>query len=175
MMRQKSVLAVVCCIVFGLVLCPAAYAAEKSKVGYINLQRLVNESKMGKAAKDDIKKLRKEKEAVLNFKLKEINTLKDLITKKGDTMVPREKRDKREALKRAYNDYQRLLADAKQDILKEDREVVAIILKKADDVLKKVAKKKKFTIILKDPNAIGYLNPDVDITDAVLKALNKKK
>jgi len=37
-----------------------------------------------------------------------------------------------------------------------------------------VAKKKKFVIILKDPNAIAYLDPKVDITDLVLKALNRK-
>jgi len=53
--------------------------------------------------------------------------------------------------------------------------VVAIILQKADDVLKKVAKRKKFTIILKDPNAIGYLDKKVDITDDVLKELNKRR
>ena len=67
-----------------------------------------------------------------------------------------------------------MVADAKEDISREDRELVALILKKADDILKKVAKKKRFSIILKDPNAIGYLDPDVDITDLVLKELDKK-
>ncbi len=66
-----------------------------------------------------------------------------------------------------------MVADAKEEIKRQDRELVARILKKADGALKKVAKKKKYTIILKDPNAIGYLDPEVDITDAVLKELNK--
>jgi outer membrane protein len=65
--------------------------------------------------------------------------------------------------------------DAKEDITREDRQLVAIILGKANDILKNVAKKKKYSIILKDPNSIGYLDPDVDITDLVLKELNKKK
>jgi outer membrane protein len=130
---------------------------------------------MGKAAREDIQKLRKQKEAALASKLKEINTLRDEMNEKENQMDPREKRDKRAVLKRAYEDYQRLVNDAKEDILKEDREIVSIILKKADGVLKKVAKKKKFAIILKDPNAIGYLDPSVDITDDVLKVLNQKK
>jgi outer membrane protein len=130
---------------------------------------------MGKAAREDIQKLRKEKEAVLANKLKEINMLRDEINEKENQMDSREKRDKRAVLKRTYEDYQRLVNDAKEDILKEDREIVSIILKKADGVLKKVAKKKKFAIILKDPNAIGYLDPSVDITDDVLKALNQKR
>jgi outer membrane protein len=171
-MIEKRLLAMVC-ILMGLVWCTPSYAVDK--VGYVNLQRLINESKMGKAAREEIQKLRKEKEADFDLKLKEINMLKDKINKKGDQMDPREKRDKRALLKRAYEDYQKLVNDAKEDILKEDREIVSIILKKADGVLKKVAKKKNFAIILKDPNTIGYLDPSVDITDDVLKALNQKK
>lgn len=172
-MKFKKTCAVLCCVAAVLLWCSASYAADK--VGYINLQRLVNESKMGQEAKADLQKMRQEKEAVLNGKLRDINKLRDFINKEGDKMPDREKRDKIELLQKMYKEYQRLLADAKEDITREDRELVSIILQKADDVLKNVAKKKGYTIILKDPNAIGYLDPDVDITDLVLKDLNKKK
>jgi len=172
-MQRKSLLAIACCIVLGLSLCKVSYAADK--VGYINLQRLVNESKMGKAARKEMQELRKKKEAVVAKKLSEINELRKLLNEKRDKMEPRERRDKLEDLQRKYKDYQRLVEDVKEDIQREDRELVAIILQKADGVLKKVAKKKKYTIILKDPNAVGYLDPSVDITDAVVKALHKKK
>jgi len=171
-MRWRGLLAITCFIVLGLALCKASYAS--GKVGYINLQRLVNESKMGQAAKKDMQKLRKEKEAVVANKLREINELKNHLNKEGDKMTPREKRDKLEALQKAYKEYQRLVADVKEDILREDRELVSIILNKADPVLKKIAKEKKYTIILKDPNAIGYLDPSVDITDEVIRELNKR-
>ena len=161
-----------CCVAFGLTLCAVSHAGDK--VGFINLQRLVNESKMGKAARADIQKMRKQREEIVSNKLWEVNNLKSLLTEKGASMDPVEKRNKIEALRRVYKEYQRLLADAKEDILREDRELVAIILKKADGVLKRVAKKRKYTIILKDPKAIGYLDPSVDITDEVLKGLNKK-
>jgi len=161
-----------CCVAFGLTLCAVSHAGDK--VGFINLQRLVNESKMGKAARADIQKMRKQREEIVSNKLWEVNNLKSLLTEKGASMDPVEKRNKIEALRRVYKEYQRLLADAKEDILREDRELVAIILKKADGVLKQVAKKRKYTIIIKDPKAIGYLDPSVDITDEVLKGLNKK-
>ena len=172
-MRRRTFLAIASCIILGLGLSTFSYAADK--VGYINLQRLVSESKMGQAAQKDIRKLRKKKEKIVADKLWEINKLKEVINKEGEKMTPSEKRDKLEALKKAYKEYQRLVADAKEDIVREDRELVSIILKKADGILKKVAKKKKYTIILKDPNAIGYLDPSVDITDLVLKELNKKR
>jgi len=172
-MRTKNLLVILGCIFLGLALCTTAYAAA-DKVGYINLQRLVNESKMGKAAKADLQKLREEKQAVLSSKLKDINKMRDFINTKSDKLPPRERREKRELLQRMFKEYQRLVADAKEDITREDRQLVAIILEKANDILKKIAKKKKFGIILKDPNAIGYLDPNVDITDLVLKELNKK-
>jgi outer membrane protein len=143
-------------------------------VGYINLQRLVNESEMGQTAKQEILKLRKEREKAVAAKLQEINRLKEIVNAKDSKLSSSERRDKMEAFQKAYRDYQRLVADAREDITREDRELVAIILDKADGVLKKVAQKQKYAIILKDPNAVGYLDPEVDITDEVLRELNKK-
>lgn len=148
--------------------------AANNKVGFINLQRLVNESKMGKSAREDILKLRREKEKAVATQQKRINQLRNELNSRAGSMSAMEKQGKVEALKKIYKDYQRMVADAKEDISREDRELVAIILKKADGVLKKIAKKKKYSIILKDPNSIGYLDPNVDITDLVLKELNKK-
>jgi outer membrane protein len=161
------------CLAVALVWSTPALAA--SKVGFINLQRLVNESKMGQAAREDLVRLRGKKQEAVNRKQKEIENLRDEITQKGDKMDPREKRDKIEILQKTYKEFQRMVADAREDITREDKELVALILEKADGVLKEVAKKQGYTIILKDANAIGYLDPDVDITDAVLKALNRKK
>ncbi len=46
------------------------------KVGFINLQRLVKESKMGKAASADIDQLRAEKQSLITEKLRTINGIK---------------------------------------------------------------------------------------------------
>ena len=145
-----------------------------SKVGYINLQRLVNESKMGKAAKQEIQKLREEKQKTVETKLNKVNNLKELLNTRGNEMNPRVKQEKIDELQKQYKDYQRMLADAKEDITREDKQLVAIILEKADSVLKKVAKREKYTIILKDPNAVGYLDDKYDITNLVLKELDKQ-
>jgi len=171
MRTRRVIFSIACCVAMLWALCPVSHAEDR--VGYINLQRLVNESAMGKAARADIEKMRSEKEAMLKTKLNEINDLKDLINKEGAKMDVAARRDKAQALNRANKEYQRLVDDAKEDITNEDNELVSIILQKADDVLKRVAKNKKFAIILKDPNAIGYLDPGVDITDDVLKELNK--
>lgn len=170
-MQKKLWVSVVFCIVMILGISFSSQA--KDPVGYINLQRLVSESEMGKVAKSDIQKLRDDREAALKIELKQLNDLKAQIDKEGDKMDPAEKREKTQALNQAYKEYQRNIADAREEITNEDKELVSRILKEADGVLKNVAKKKGFSIIIKDPNAVGYLDPSVDITDDVLKELNK--
>lgn len=145
----------------------------ENMVGFINLRRLVNESEMGKTAQKDLLALKEEKETVLKAKLQEIEALKDSMDKSKDDPDSEEMRKNNLKLNRMYKDYKRLEDDAKEDMSIGDRELVAKIMNAADTALKKVAKKKNYLIILKDPNAIGYLDPDVDITDDVLKELNK--
>ena len=168
-MKTKICFMIIVC--FSIMACTTTYAWDK--VGYINLQRLVNESKMGKAAKANIEKLRKKKQTEIDTQLKEIQDLKTLIEKNGDLMGEANKAEKVEELQRMYKNYKRMVADAKEELANEDSKLVATILEKADGVLKQVAKKEKYSIILKDPDAIGYLDPKVDITDAVIEAFNK--
>ena len=172
-MKEKSLFVFVFFIYLASIFCMSVHAADK--VGYINLQRLVSGSKMGQNAKKEIQKLRVEKQAVIDKKGRDIKRFQKFLNEEGDKIPLREKQEKIERLQKAYKEYQRLVADAKEDITREDKQLVSIILNKADGALKKVAKKYKYTLILKDPNAIGYLDPDYDITDLVIKELNKRK
>jgi outer membrane protein len=169
-MNTKISFMILACI--SILACTTTYAWDK--VGYINLQRLVNESKMGKSAKANIEKLRQEKQSEIDTQLKEIQELKSLIEKNGNLMGEKNKAEKVEELQRMYKNYKRLVSDAKEELANEDSKLVATILEKADSVLKQVAKQEKYSIILKDPDAIGYLDPKVDITDAVIREFNKQ-
>ena len=171
-MKLKFMLVVVGSVLLNMWMVGSSPAQEK--VGYINLQRLVSESKVGQKAKGELEALRKKKQQDVTKKQQEVNKLKELLAKNADKMSQKERSSKLDEFQTANKEYQRLLADAKQDIQKEDRELVSAILAQADQILKDVAKKNKFGIILKDPTAIGYLDPGLDITDKVIKELNDK-
>lgn len=144
-----------------------------TKVGYINLGRLVKESKLGQDASEKIAVLRQQKESELKEKVLQIKEIKLELETEPDTLKDDVKKDKVDDLNALAKEYKRMQADAKEEIERQDRDLVADILKKADSILKKIAEKRGFGIILKDPKVIGYLDPDLDITDDVLKALNK--
>ena len=143
-----------------------------AKVGYINLQRLVTESKLGQDARAVIKGMRQEKENQVLDKMQQIKLMQSQFEIQRRKMTSEEQREKIAEIQKANKEYKRLVADSKEEIAHEDRELVVIILARADSVLKKIAKRRKFTIILKDPNVLAYLDKKVDITDEVIKELN---
>ena len=172
-MKMKKTI-VAACVALAFVAGVAVALAADSKVGYINVQRIVSESDIGKVARQDVDKLRQEKQAEVNGSAAAINTLKtDIDTKKG-AMPAKELQEKTLKLQDMVKEHKRLVADVNDELTRKDRELVADILRQADGVVKMVAKKGNYTIIMKDPNAVGYLDPAFDITDEVLKELNKK-
>jgi outer membrane protein len=150
-------------------------AAAEAKVGFLDVQRLVRESKLGQQATKEIDKLTQSKEKEIAPKLKELNDLKTQVESNGAKMSEAEKRAKLEEFQRLNKEYQRLVQDSKEEIARKDRERVAAILKKAEDVLAKVAKRDKYLMIIKDPNVLSYLDPGVDITGEVIKELDNQK
>lgn len=171
-MKRTMIIMASILVICGFALTSSVYAA--SKVGYINVQKIVSESNIGKIAKKDVDKLKEEKEAELKKSAQAINDLKTLIEKGKDSMKADDLRDRAAKLQDMVKEHKRLVSDVKEEIQRKDRELVVMILQKADAVLKKVAKKGKFTMIIKDPNAVGYLDPEIDITDEVIQELNKK-
>ncbi len=164
---------IVAVIVSAYFCVPDASAKSKYKVGYINLKRLVKESGMGKTALKEIEALGQEKEKEAVEKLRKIKQIQSEID--NDNTQLAEKRDKVKQLQNFNKNYKRFIADSKEEITQKDRELVALILKNADEIIKAVAKKGGYSLIIKDSNVLGYLDPKVDITDDVLKKLNARR
>jgi outer membrane protein len=148
---------------------------SEAKVGFLDVQKLVKESKLGKQATKDIEKLTQAKEKEIGPRLKELNDLKTEVESATSKLSDAEKRAKVDEFQRLNKEYQRLVQDSKEEIARQDRERVAAILKKVEDVLVKVAKREKYLMIVKDPNVLSYLDPSVDITNEVIKELDGLK
>lgn len=147
------------------------------KIGYINVQQIVAKSDIGKEAREKLAKLKGTKNAQLKEIAAEIENLSDQIKKERQKKEINQEKMKGliESIQETNKKYQRFVADAKEAIAKLDRELVAEILKKANPVLKRIVDKEKYTIIIKDAGSLAYIDPSKDITDEVVKGLNKIK
>jgi outer membrane protein len=143
-----------------------------AKVGYIDLKRLVTESKLGKEARKQIQALSQEKEKAAFEKLQKIKQLKSELEEQNTSLTDTKKRDKLQQLQNLNKEYKRFITDSKEQIAQKDRDLVALILKHAEPIIQTISKKEGYTLIIKDPKVLGYLDPKIDITDDVLKKLD---
>lgn len=157
-----------------MVVASTVAAQDSAKVGYIDIMRLIQESKMGEIARKNMAKLQEEKQTLIASQQRDVQEMEASLNKDGAKLRPTERQEKVEQLQRAYKELQRMTEDAKEELQRQDGKLVALILENADAALKKVAKQNGYAIILKDANAIGYLDPSVNITDLVLQEVNKK-
>ena len=148
------------------------YAAEK--VGYINVQRIVSNSDMGKEAATEITRMREAENEKIRVLNEELNALKTRFAqaRQQEDASESDLMTQLETIQLKDKQLQRYVADAKEYLAKKDKELVARILRQIDPLLEQIAKKRNYTIIIKDPNALAYLNPKADLSDEVVSSLN---
>ena len=160
--------------ILAALICLAALAVPaqaENKVGFLHPQRILNESKIGKAAQDDLAHFAQEKERVIRTRTQEIQAEQKKLQASAatDPEAPR----KQEALRLKYQQQDRLIQESNEEIRVEEQRLARYVMQKADAIMKQIAAQQGFSIILTDPEAIGYIDPSVDITDQVIKALDQ--
>jgi outer membrane protein len=165
---------VIVAIAAVLLFCVNAYAADK--VGFINVQKLVSGSKMGKKATAEIQKLKDAENEKVNKKRAEFDKLNDKFKAESQKKNANQSKLKLmiDEIQLKEKDFKRYVADAREMLSKKDRELVVEILLKADPILKEIAAKKGYSIIFRDRNVLAYLDPAVDVTEEVIKKLDRK-
>jgi outer membrane protein len=66
---------------------------------------------------------------------------------------------------------QRKRREFNEDVSQRKNEELNVIVEKANKVIKQIAETEKYDILFQEP--VVFISPRVDITDKVLKALNK--
>lgn len=151
-----------------------AFAADV-KIGYVDMQKAIQETSAGKKAK-------KELESEFNKKKKELEKLEAEIKKKGEDFEKRsmamneDARVKKQGeLRQEMGKYQEIAAKSQMEIQKRERELTEPIVKKLRGILDDIAKKDEFTVILeKSENSVMWAKKELDLTERLIKEHDKK-
>lgn len=163
-------------VLASLLCIPSLAAAQNSlKIGYVDLQRALNESVAGKRAKEDFKAELERMEQKLESRKKEVERLRDELEKKG--LLLRE--EERETLERDYRqklrDFERLYKDSQQELQIKDRELTGRILEELRMVLQEIGEQGNYTLILEGNNTVVlYGSKAIDLTETVINAYNQR-
>jgi outer membrane protein len=152
-----------------------APAAERgpARIGIIWVERLVQESAVGKEAFARVKKLNDQKKEEAEKLAKELRDMEQKLADQGQSMTD----DKRDQLQKTYQEkaiaYKRFNDDAQRVLEEAQKKELETLEKRVLPVIQQVGKEKGFTVIFNKFQAgLVYADDSIDVTDEVLKRFN---
>lgn len=154
-------------LVLLLLLAAPVWGQEKMKIGFVDLEKAIQTSKVGKNAKAEFQAQVKKVEANLLKEKEELEKFRTDAEKKGLLLKEAEKRNLEREFQRKLRDYQVRMRDSQDELRAREREAMDNILKEIAKVVSEVGKKEKFTLILTRSQML-YVDKGVDITQKVV-------
>jgi outer membrane protein len=173
-MSRSTSLYPVCFLAVMLVflLAPLAARAEQ-KLGFVNPQRVVNETRLGQTAKVDLARYVAEKDRLAKESAAQIVILRK--EAEAPNLSPQDRGKREDLLRRKVALHEQLLAENARDIKAEEAKLLQYVMRRAEAVLEELGKKGSYAIIFTDPVAVGYVDKaSVDLTERVVRELDAR-
>jgi outer membrane protein len=151
----------------GLVCMSSVYAAD-IKIGVIDTERILTESKAGTATRTLFAKEVQDSNNRLQAKQKEAQALQDELNTKGKDMTAAVLAEKQAKLTQVAKEYNRMKNDMEEDLKSRDTELSQKLLTAVGQIVTQYSQKEKFTVILEKSAIVSYDNA-IDITDKIIQ------
>ncbi|MGQ0709881.1 MAG: OmpH family outer membrane protein [Rhodoferax sp.] len=158
----------------GMLMAWAALAqAQESKIGFINTQRITQESTPAKAAQGKLEQEFSKRQKELADLQTSIKSFNERFEREAPTLSESQRAARQREFAEMNRDFQRKQREFQEDLNSRRNEELQQVLDKANRAVKQVAEAEKYDMILQD--GVAYNNGRHDITDKVLKVLNGLK
>jgi outer membrane protein len=159
-------------VTFGILRVDAANTAPP-KIGWIDLQKTLNETKVGEKAKDKLEAEKKEKQKLVDKKKNDFKKKVEDLNKQRVVLKPDAFEARRAELEQEYLVMQETFMGYQQDLVKREALLTREIFEQASGIIDSIAKRDGYTFILeKTESALLYAYPQGDITAEVNKRLD---
>lgn len=162
-------LALACAL--GLLVGPAI--AEPLTIGYVDIEKVINDSNPGQKAIEQLRKDFERRAAELQNMEDQIKKLREELDAKGSVMSDDRRRQMEEDYRRDRRDLKRAVRDNNEEFNIKRKQVLVDFLPKVLNTVKVLGEEKQYTLILrKEANILLYTADQVDLTDEVIARLN---
>ena len=142
--------------------------AAKVKIGVIDTQKIMRESRAAKRARAIFFKDLEAKRAVFRAKQEEARALEAELKREGKKMSPSASKEKADRLGREIKELRRLKSDLEEELKKKDRELTRKLIREIREIVKEFSKKEKYTVIL-EKKSVVVADEAIDITDKIIR------
>jgi len=146
------------------------------KIGFINLQEIMQESNAGKKAADDFKKYYEKETQEIKAAEKELKKMKEDLEKQGSIMTQSSRNEKEAAYQKKMRDYQLLVNDTNEELKKRDQDMTQKLMPGIIKIVRSIAEKEKYTLVLDVATMpVPYYAKENDFSKRVIEEFNKTK
>ena len=155
---------------------PVVQSAEPVKIGYVDAQKILDNTKAGKKSKESMEEFIKSRQKIIDLDEAEIKQLQDDLMRQAAVLSPDARREKEESLQRKVVEYQRRAGEMNKEVQTKKKEVLDKFNAELEGVVKKVAERGGYSFVI-DRNAEGgvllYGKESFNLTDEVVKEFEK--
>ncbi|GAM07942.1 outer membrane protein [Geobacter sp. OR-1] len=164
-------------LLVSLLLLGAAHAdaAESTKIGAVDIQKVLFNSDAGKAAKEQLAAKIAKHESEKNTREDELKKLKTDLEKQNILLNESARNAKEKDYQQKLKEYQRFIKDVNDELQAKDEELKNKIIEEAFRTTQEYGKKNGFSLILAKSEMLMYFDENVDLTDEIVKQMNGKK
>ena len=147
-----------------------AAQAQELKVGFVSTERIFRDAAPAKAATAKLEQEFSKRDKDIQELAAKLKSAAEKLDKDAPVLSDAERAKRQRELAEMDKDFQRRQREFREDLNQRRNEELAIVLEKANMVIKQLAESEKYDIVFQEA---VYFSPRIDITDKVLKALNK--
>ena len=152
-----------------------AAVPETKKIALVDLQRVLMETTQGKKAKKDLEAAVTKSGAKLERKAKDLQTKYEDLQAKAAMLSEEELMRRSQELQQAELELQQLYEESQQDLMKKEDLLMEKIYKNTAAIVKDMAGDEGIqVVIVRSDLTVLYANPQLDITNKVIVAYDKK-
>ncbi len=150
-----------------------ASSAADMKLGVMNVQKIIVTCKAGKEAKERFDVKMKDLQSSFKEEEGDLKKLQAEIKKKSSAWSEEKKAEKVREFQKSGRELQAKTEDARFEMKQMQDKELEPILKALEKVVEKYRKDKGYTMIFDSKNGVISFDPSVDISDAIVKLLDK--
>ena len=173
-MRKVMVFLVAALILSLPAMLKAENAPAKSlKIGYVNLQKALNDVEEGKKAKDALKREFDEKQRKLDGLQSQLQNMKTDLDKQRLILSADALKAKEEEYKKKFFELQNMIGEFKNELSTKQAQLTEGILLVLSGLVRDAAKKNSYDLVLeKSQDVVLYSTDGNDLTEEVIKSFN---
>jgi len=176
-MERTGVTGLIIIVGLWLAMLSPALSADAFKVAVMDQQLVIEHSKAGKRALEELKSYSSTRQKIINSDDQELKELEQTI--QDPKLTDSAKQEKQNQFQAKLEAYQRRLADFNREIQQKQREMVAEYSKKVQAAAQVVGEKNGYMAVIDKGNEavmkiVLYHQPALDLTDQIVKEFDRQ-